>query len=99
MDHSGAAVAAGRRIRRWRSISEKLQIVQLTTESGACVAEVAREHGVNANHVFKWRRAFDRGELIEAGAALAAWLPVILSEKPFAEPASQGSAPLSGDPH
>jgi transposase len=33
------------------------------------VAEVARAHGVNANQVFKWRRAFERGELIEPCAA------------------------------
>jgi transposase len=38
-----------RRVRRWRSISEKRQIVQLTMQAGASVAEVAREHGLNAN--------------------------------------------------
>ena len=54
-----------RRVRRWRSVSEKRQIVQLTLEPGASVAEVARVHGVNANQVFKWRRAFERGELTE----------------------------------
>lgn len=65
-----------RRIRRWRSISEKRQIVQLTMQAGASVAEVAREHGLNANQVFKWRRAFERGELTDDHAAL---LPVIVS--------------------
>jgi transposase len=65
-----------RRVRRWRSISEKRQIVQLTMEAGASVAEVAREHGLNANQVFKWRRAFERGELTDDHAAL---LPVIVS--------------------
>jgi transposase len=44
--------------------------VQLTLERGASVAEVARAHGVNANQVFKWRRAFERGELIESSTAL-----------------------------
>lgn len=61
----------GRRVRRWRSVSEKRQIVQLTLEPGASVAEVARAHGVNANQVFKWRRAFDRGELSESCALLS----------------------------
>ena len=65
-----------RRVRRWRSISEKRQIVQLTMQAGASVAEVAREHGLNANQVFKWRRAFERGELTGDHAAL---LPVIVS--------------------
>src|ERR1700752_1187531 len=97
-------VGSGRRVRRWRSVSEKRQIVQLTMEPGASVAEVARTHGVNANQVFKWRRAFDRGELIEAGAASAALLPVILSapsapRKDLEEPASPEQTPLSGAIH
>jgi transposase len=75
MVHSGD-VGSGRRVRRWRSVSEKRQIVQLTMEPGASVAEVARAHGVNANQVFKWRRALERGELIESYSAL---LPVTVS--------------------
>ena len=69
-------VVAERRVRRWRSVSEKRQIVQLTLEPGASVAEVARAHGLNANQLFKWRRAFERGELNETGFAL---LPVTVS--------------------
>jgi transposase len=45
-------------------------------EPGASVAEIARAHGVNANQVFKWRRALERGELIESYSAL---LPVTVS--------------------
>ena len=75
MVHSGD-VGSGRRVRRWRSVAEKRQIVQLTMEPGASVAEVARAHGVNANQVFKWRRALERGELIESYSAL---LPVTVS--------------------
>ena len=41
-----------RRVRRWRSVAEKRQIVELTFEPGASVALVARAHGVNANQVF-----------------------------------------------
>lgn len=66
----------GRRVRRWRSASEKRQIVLLTKEAGASVAEVARAYGVNANQVFQWRRAFERGELAEGSEAL---LPVTLA--------------------
>ena len=44
-----------RRVRRWRTVSEKRRIVELTLEPGASVAEVARAHGMNANQVFKWR--------------------------------------------
>jgi len=66
----GLEASFGRRVRRWRSVSEKLEIVQLTLKPGASVAEVARAHGVNANQVFKWRRAFERGELSEPCSAL-----------------------------
>jgi transposase len=66
----GLEVGSGRRVRRWRTVSEKLEIVQLTLKPGASVAEVARAHGVNANQVFKWRREFERGELSEPCAAL-----------------------------
>ena len=76
-----------RRVRRWRSISEKRQIVQLTLERGASVAEVARAHGVNANHVFKWRRAFERGELNEPCSAL---LPIAVTN--VSEPETEQSA-------
>ena len=58
-------VVSERRVRRWRSVSEKRQIVQLTLEPGASVAEVARAHGVNANQVFKWRRAFEQADEID----------------------------------
>jgi transposase len=86
-------VSSGRRVRRWRSVSEKRQIVQLTLEPGAKVAEVARAHGLNANQVFKWRRAFERGELIETCSAL---LPVTVSSviEPGIEVAGQ---PLLGE--
>lgn len=80
-----------RRVRRWRSVAEKRQIVELTFEPGASVALVARAHGVNANQVFKWRRAFERGELVEPDAAAStALLPVRLSAP--SEPAAQEPA-------
>lgn len=94
---SGAEEAvSGRRVRRWRSVSEKRAIVQLALEPGASVAEVARAHGVNANQVFTWRRAFERGELIEPCTAL---LPVSVStpgesaddDVPAEQPARGGS--------
>jgi len=65
-----------RRVRRWRSVAEKCQIVQLTMEPGASVAEVARVHGLNANQLFKWRREVERGELIASYPAL---LPVTVA--------------------
>ena len=71
-------VGTGRRPRRWRTVSEKRRIAKLTLEPGASVALVARAHGVNANQVFKWRRALKRGELNEPAAGSTALLPVML---------------------
>jgi transposase len=74
-----AGAVAERRVRRWRSVAEKRRIVELTLEPGASVALVARANGVNANQVFKWRRALERGELAEAAEVSTALLPVTVS--------------------
>ncbi len=70
---------AARRGRRRRPASEKLQIVRLTLEPGASVAEVARAHGVNSNQVFKWRRLLERGQLVDGASRATALLPVTIS--------------------
>jgi transposase len=72
-------VRTGHRVRRWRTVSEKRRIAELTLEPGASVALVARAHGVNANQVFKWRRALKRGELNESAAASKSLLPVVVA--------------------
>src|SRR5450631_2295004 len=72
-------VGTERRPRGWRTVSEKRRIAELTFERGASVSLVARAHGVNANQVFKWRRALKRGELNEPSATSTAMLPVSLS--------------------
>jgi transposase len=75
----GVEVGCGRRSRRFRTVSEKRRIAELTFEPGASVALVARAHGVNANQVFKWRRALKRGELSEPTAASTSLLPVVVA--------------------
>jgi transposase len=67
------------RPRRYRTLSEKRRIAELTFEPGASVAVVARSNGVNANQVFKWRRLLKRGELNEPATRATSLLPVILS--------------------
>ena len=71
-------IGAPRSGRRWRTLSEKRQIAELTLEPGASVALVARAHGVNANQVFKWRRALRRGELSETATPSTSLLPVVV---------------------
>ena len=91
-----------RRVRRWRSVAEKWQIVKLTMEPGASVALVARAHGLNANQVFKWRRGFERGELVDSAAASTALLPVTVaapSEVEIREPATHLQPATIGSIH
>ena len=100
----GVAEEAGsfRPVRRWRTVSEKRRIAELTLEPGASVALVARAHGVNANQVFKWRRAFERGELVDSTAACTALLPVTVaasSEAETREPTNKHQSATSGSIH
>ena len=71
-------IGSARPVRRWRTVSEKRRIAELTLEPGASVALVARAHGVNANQVFKWRRALKRGELSETATPSTSLLPVVV---------------------
>ena len=90
------------RVRRLRSVSEKRQIVQLTMEPGASVALVARAHGLNANQLFKWRRAFERGELVDSAVSPHALLPVTIAAPSTAgiqEPVSEQHSARYGSIH
>jgi transposase len=87
------------RTRRWRPVAEKRRIVQLTMEPGARVAEVARAHGMNANQLFKWRRAFERGELVDFTVSSQALLPVTVSVAEIHEPALEQQSAKSGSIH
>jgi transposase len=96
------AAGTGRRVRRFRSVAEKRQIVELTFESGGSVALVARAHGLNANQVFKWRRALERGELVDPASACTALLPVTVaapSEAEIREPGAMQRPTTSGSIH
>jgi transposase len=65
--------------RRHRSKQERRQIVEETLQPGASVAVIARQHGVNANQVFHWRKLYREGRL-EVGPAAAQLVPVRISE-------------------
>ena len=60
--------------KRW-SVEEKRRIVELTLVPGASVARVAQAEGVNANQVFLWRRAYQKGELLSRSALV----PVVIA--------------------
>jgi len=101
-DEEGAGT--GRRVRRFRSVSEKRRIAELTFEPGASVALVARAHGVNANQVFRWRRELKRGELVEPSTGSATLLAVSLSTpretaSKIVEPGAKEQATAGGAIH
>ena len=81
--------ATDRPQRRKHSIAEKRRIVEATLVAGASVARVAREHGVNANQVFGWRRLYQRG-LLGGNMPSVALVPVKVTES--------ATAPVAPDP-
>jgi transposase len=83
--------------RRHRSVTEKRRIVELALHPGVSVARVAQAEGVNANQVFKWRREYRNGRLVEAGESTAALLPVVVSATSF-ESGDELSAPVYPEP-
>ena len=58
------------------ALSFKRQLVALTLVPGASVARLAREHGVNANQVFTWRKLYREGRLGPAQSSEVRLLPV-----------------------
>jgi transposase len=68
----GAEVVEGAsRRRRYWTAEEKRRIVELTMSSSQSVASLARQHGVNANQVFYWRKLYHAGQLGGESAAEA----------------------------
>jgi transposase len=53
--------ASGRR--RYWTAEEKRRIVEETLSSTLSVASLARQHGVNTNQVFYWRKLYHAGQL------------------------------------
>jgi transposase len=65
---------------RQHPLEFKRALVALSLEPGASVARLAREHGVNANQVFSWRRLYEQGRLgVPALMRDDGLLPVVLA--------------------
>ncbi len=67
---------ADRRRHQRHALSFKQQLVALTLVPGASVARLAREHGVNANQVFTWRKLSREGRLGSEQSTAVRLLPV-----------------------
>ena len=95
----GADVEVGEGRRRYWTPQEKRQIVEQTLSSGLSVASVAREHGVNANQVFYWRKLYRAGQLGSDGGAeqQVRLLPVSVSdEQPAGTEPEEATSPAPG---
>jgi transposase len=76
------------------SVEFKRQVVEATLQPGASAALIAREHAVNANLLFKWRRHYLAGDYGMPDVAAPAtpepaalnWLPVALAQPVPATP-------------
>jgi len=68
-------------LRRRFTLEQKRSIVEQSMKPGASVSRVAREHDVNTNQVFKWRRLHERG-LLGAGRKAVSMLPVKIEDLP-----------------
>ncbi len=62
--------------RRHHDRALKAKLVELSLQPGASASAIARDHGINANLLFTWRREFRRAETSMDGAESAVLLPV-----------------------
>jgi transposase len=76
------------------SLELKRRIVEQTLAPGASVARIARDHGINANQVFNWRKLYREGLLGAEGKAAANLLPVTVIAE--ARPAAAVTGVTSG---
>ena len=92
MDTNSKAGAASKRRGAYRHhpLALKRSIVAETLQPGASVARIARKHGINANQVFLWRKAYREGLLPESGSAL---LPVTVTPSMAADRLPTPSCP------
>lgn len=79
--------------KRRHSAAFKRKLVKLTEEAGTSVAAIALAHGINANLLFKWRRAQATRPARRKPAAQAVLLPVTLDPLPPASAIIELPAP------
>jgi transposase len=80
-------ITSVQRRRRW-SRAEKEQIVAAAIAPGAVASEVAREAGIHASQLFRWRQ-----ELCRPTAAAAVFSPVVVAHEPGAAVAAAVPVP------
>jgi transposase len=85
MDTTAASTArpGGRKGRPNYPTDFKLRLAQQACEPGVSVSRLAREHGINANMLFKWRQHYRAG-LLGSVPTSPLLLPVTIADAPAA---------------
>lgn len=84
------------RKRRYRTVEEKVRIVEETLGSEVSVAAVARRHGINANQLFHWRKLYQAGLLVaseETVSGASRLLAVTIADDDAAAGEAEASVP------
>ena len=96
MEDGVAVVEGAPERRRYWSAEEKRRIVEQTLSSGLSVASLARQHGMNANQLFYWRKLYRAGQLgsdERSADASVQLLPVSVDgDEPFETEAAQSDS-------
>lgn len=73
------------------SLAEKRRIVEQVLEPGASVAAIARQHGINDNLIFNWRKLYLAGRMGEVSLKTEQLLPVKIADPHSVAAGSSGS--------
>lgn len=79
---SGTPVVKKRQRRPNFPYEFKIALVEQSLQPGACVAQIARENGINDNMLFNWRHQYRKGDLLSSGKNTPVLLPVTLTPEP-----------------
>lgn len=99
MDEGVKTAEGASRRRRYWSTEQKRRIVELTLSSSLSVASLARQHGVNANQVFYWRKLYQAGQLGGESAADAPSLRLLPVSVGNEEPSEAEASETARDTH
>ncbi|WP_447887244.1 IS66-like element accessory protein TnpA [Serratia fonticola] len=75
-----------RRARASYTMEFKLELVEKSVQPGACVAQLAREHGINDNLLFTWRQRYRHllsDDVQYTSLEPAAIVPIVVSDMPL----------------